>query len=82
MSSDPWPASNERLRELEEMIEKLDSVLEAKDSDLDTKEWKLVECKDRITVLEDQLMKYATMMNEQTKVSVSLIMIHSHVSFC
>ena len=60
--------SDERLSELEETIEQLRSDIQEKENELDMKEKELVESKDRVTALENQMVEYATIMNEQSKV--------------
>ena len=50
------------------MIKELHFDLEAKDLDLDSKERELIECKDHIIALENELVEYVSMINDQSKV--------------
>ena len=62
----------ERVSELECIVEELRGKLEEKEGEIDDKERELVEAKDRITALENQMVEYASIMNDQSKVCSSI----------
>ena len=68
------------MSELEGIVEELRGEVQEKEAELDQRERELVEGKDRITALENQILEYATIINDQTKVCEGLLCIL--VNFC
>lgn len=65
----------DRLSELEGSVEELRGEVQEKEAELDQRERELVEGRDRITALENQILEYATIINDQTKVCEGLLCI-------
>ena len=65
----------DRLSELESSVEELRGEVQEKEAELDQRERELVEGRDRITALENQILEYATIINDQTKVCEGLLCI-------
>ena len=63
------------MSELEGIVEELRGEVQEKEAELDQRERELVEGKDRITALENQILEYATIINDQTKVCGGLLCI-------
>lgn len=63
------------MSELEGIVEELRGEVQEKEAELDQRERELVEGKDRITALENQILEYATIINDQTKVCEGLLCI-------
>ena len=61
-------ADVEEISRLQAQLQEAHDDLSNKDKILMDKEKELSECKDRVTALEDQLVEYATTIQEQSKV--------------
>ena len=58
----------EEISRLQAQLQEANDDLASKETILMDKEKELSECKDRVTALEDQLMEYATTIQDQNKV--------------